>query len=173
MLVGLQWIIKMSAIQKINIQNVIIWQRYISFWINTSLPTKRYISHLSGWFIPTGFRMSIQLWVCWSSQNNYLWMLMHVYRGQIVASELKDPICHSDECQIGSFSSEATRCCYGLWCAILSKPSDVKNLLMGWRGTTTPVCSHCVITEFDICELNILIRSYNTHKTRIYLTCSN
>ena len=24
------------------------------------------------------------------------------------ASELKDPICHSDECQIGSFSSEAT-----------------------------------------------------------------
>ena len=29
---------------------------------------------------------------------------------QIVASELKDPICHSNECQIGSFSSEATRC---------------------------------------------------------------
>ena len=27
-----------------------------------------------------------------------------------VASELKDPICHSDECQIGSFSSEATIC---------------------------------------------------------------
>ena len=29
---------------------------------------------------------------------------------QIVASELNDPICHSDECQIGSFSSEATKC---------------------------------------------------------------
>ena len=26
----------------------------------------------------------------------------------IVVSELKDPICHSNECQIGSFSSEAT-----------------------------------------------------------------
>ena len=26
----------------------------------------------------------------------------------IVALELKDPICHSNECQIGSFSSEAT-----------------------------------------------------------------
>ena len=26
----------------------------------------------------------------------------------LVASEPKDPICHSDECQIGSFSSEAT-----------------------------------------------------------------
>ena len=26
----------------------------------------------------------------------------------IVASELKDLICHSNECQIGSFSSEAT-----------------------------------------------------------------
>ena len=29
---------------------------------------------------------------------------------EVVASELKDPICHSDECQIGSFSSEATKC---------------------------------------------------------------
>ena len=28
--------------------------------------------------------------------------------GYIVASKLKDPICHSNECQIGSFSSEAT-----------------------------------------------------------------
>ena len=31
---------------------------------------------------------------------------------QIVASELKDPICHSDECQIESFSSVATICTY-------------------------------------------------------------
>ena len=29
-------------------------------------------------------------------------------REHLVASELKDPICHSNECQIGSFSSEAT-----------------------------------------------------------------
>ena len=29
-------------------------------------------------------------------------------RQHLVASELKDPICHSDECQIGSFSSEST-----------------------------------------------------------------
>ena len=28
----------------------------------------------------------------------------------IVASELKDPICHSNECQIGSFSAQATIC---------------------------------------------------------------
>ena len=27
---------------------------------------------------------------------------------QFVVSELNDPICHSNECQIGSFSSEAT-----------------------------------------------------------------
>ena len=32
------------------------------------------------------------------------------YNLYIVASEQKDPICHSDECQIGSFSSEATTC---------------------------------------------------------------
>ena len=30
----------------------------------------------------------------------------------IVALELNDPICHSNECQIGSFSSEATICLY-------------------------------------------------------------
>ena len=34
------------------------------------------------------------------------------YQHQIVASELNDPIWHSSEWQIGSFSSEATRCCY-------------------------------------------------------------
>ena len=35
------------------------------------------------------------------------------YHGRhVVASELKDPICHSDECQIGSFSSEATMWSY-------------------------------------------------------------
>ena len=32
----------------------------------------------------------------------------------IVASELNDPICHSNECQIGSFSSEATICAASL-----------------------------------------------------------
>ena len=36
-------------------------------------------------------------------------LVIHFGESQyIVASELKDPICHSDECQIGSFSSEAT-----------------------------------------------------------------
>ena len=33
-------------------------------------------------------------------------MSLYLKRLYIVASELKDPICHSDECQIGSFSSE-------------------------------------------------------------------
>ena len=33
-----------------------------------------------------------------------------ITRDQIVASELKDPIWHSSEWQIGSFSSEATKC---------------------------------------------------------------
>ena len=37
--------------------------------------------------------------------NLIITILQFVY---IVASELKDPICHSNECQIGSFSSEAT-----------------------------------------------------------------
>ena len=40
----------------------------------------------------------------------YIFQLMAVRlrRIHVVASELKDPICHSNECQIGSFSSEAT-----------------------------------------------------------------
>ena len=33
---------------------------------------------------------------------------VQIQRQHIVASELKDPICHSNECQIGSSSSEAT-----------------------------------------------------------------
>ena len=37
-----------------------------------------------------------------------------------VASELKDPICHSNECQIGSFSSEATICIHAEWCILYS-----------------------------------------------------
>ena len=37
--------------------------------------------------------------------------ISHLLDGKIVASELKDPICPSNECQIGSFSSEATKCC--------------------------------------------------------------
>ena len=43
------------------------------------------------------------------NNNNYLlnYLLLDEVK-QYVASELKDPICHSDECQIGSFSSEAT-----------------------------------------------------------------
>ena len=52
--------------------------------------------------------------------------IMVVYvRCKIVASELKDPICHSDECQIGSFSSEATRCIV-----------RVKELVSAFRCTT-------------------------------------
>ena len=34
-----------------------------------------------------------------------LGLYIYIY---IIASELNDPICHSDECQIGSFSSEET-----------------------------------------------------------------
>ena len=41
-------------------------------------------------------------------------LLFDNYQTHFVASELKDPICHSNECQIGSFSSEATICEVGL-----------------------------------------------------------
>ena len=49
------------------------------------------------------------------------WCLLGCYQGHFVASELKDPFCHSDECQIGSFSSEATTCicvCLNVWCLL-------------------------------------------------------
>ena len=54
------------------------------------------------------------VYICFDKINHY--SAGTVFSGQavedthdyIVASELKDPICHSDECQIGSFSSEAT-----------------------------------------------------------------
>ena len=46
--------------------------------------------------------------------NHLSWLFPLHLNTYIVASELKDPICHSDECQIGSFSSEATTCYY-IW----------------------------------------------------------
>ena len=50
----------------------------------------------------------------------------------IVASELKDPICHSNECQIGSFSSEATICAVS-W-SVLRMGALVQWLkLLAWK----------------------------------------
>ena len=49
----------------------------------------------------------IPVFILWTDVQN--WTL------QIVASELNDPICHSNECQIESFSAEATK----LLCIIL------------------------------------------------------
>ena len=36
------------------------------------------------------------------------WAHIVTMHKRVVTSELNDPICHSNECQIGSFSSEAT-----------------------------------------------------------------
>ena len=43
----------------------------------------------------------------------------------IVASELKDPICHSNECQIGSFSSEAAICPLYIMSHFITKKSAI------------------------------------------------
>ena len=44
-------------------------------------------------------------------QGRRRWPALIYHRAYyIVASELKDPICHFNECQIGSFSSEPTIC---------------------------------------------------------------
>ena len=55
----------------------------------------------------------------------YLFVTMLTFSQlHFVASELKDTICHSDECQIGSFSSEPTICClYFLDFDIVSLPA--------------------------------------------------
>ena len=60
----------------------------------------------------------------------------------IVASELKDPICHSNECQIGSFSSEATICYVS---------TAIGNILLGLsvRGSTLDV--RIWLLELGIC----------------------
>ena len=46
---------------------------------------------------------------CRYVQSTYM-ITVSVHRSVelVVASELNDPICHSNECQIGSFSSVAT-----------------------------------------------------------------
>ena len=52
-----------------------------------------------------------QIWTTISALYQYHSKLARYCQGYIVASELKDPIWHSSEWQIGSFSSEAT-----IWC---------------------------------------------------------
>ena len=44
-------------------------------------------------------------WLSYYLSGNLQILRINYY---IVASKLKDPICHSNECQIGSFSSKAT-----------------------------------------------------------------
>ena len=55
------------------------------------------------WYTKTGGIMSIEKVCIFVVNSNSRDLQNH-----IVASDLKDPICHSNECQIGSFSSEAT-----------------------------------------------------------------
>ena len=54
-------------------------------------------------------------------------------RAHYVASELKDPICHSNECQIGSFSSEATT---------TSLVTDICNLIRVRKTRMPELCSN-------------------------------
>ena len=60
--------------------------------------------------------------------------------GQIVASELNDPICHSNECQIGSFSSEATRCVL-----------DVDLPMLSMKASSRRTCRQM---DHPLCKLN-------------------
>ena len=54
---------------------------------------------------------------------------------KIVASELKDHICHSNECQIGSFSSQAAKSTSGqrLVLAEFPVPDNVPSQLKNWN----------------------------------------
>ena len=89
---------------------------------------------------------------CWNDQdayyspNQYIWSYNWIYfhiDGYFVASELKDPIWHSLEWQIGSFSSEATiywrRKVYVYVCVI--KMNNVKYIcvcIYNWKTLWSP-----------------------------------
>ena len=62
-----------------------------------------------------------------------------VYGAYIVASELKDPICHSNECQIGSFSSEATIYWNVQGC------DDTNSVCVDWSGMS--------ISSYDLLKM--------------------
>ena len=67
-----------------------------------SLKINHCLVELSGFFL---FNTNISIKFMGKYTSSKACKVPHIY---IVASELKDPICHSNECQIGSFSSEAT-----------------------------------------------------------------
>ena len=72
---------------------------------------------------------------------------------QVVASEQKDPICHSDACQIGSFSSEATKC----------NPSS--NAL---PSTVNPCPAEWFVSTFHLFEVGTIITQYPASNEEIY-----
>ena len=63
----------------------------------------------------------------------------------IVASEQKDPICHSNECQIGSFSSQATICYCGLkYGEVSSEPHNNSSLRVDSKSALIKAFQMCL-----------------------------
>ena len=81
---------------------------------------------------------------------------------QNVASELKDPICHSDECQIGSFSSEATKCfvilflCYAMQVLDPYLHSEDGFVLFIKKYMKSSYSITCTVLNFYICKHNYI-----------------
>ena len=103
----------------------------------------------------------------------------------IIASELKDPICHSNECQIGSFSSESAILSAQRWaCYVRPLPiyfillvSSVKTLevkVIEFRRMDGMPAWHCVSRERAGCyylslDANFVLFIFSYHEPKSVL----
>ena len=88
---------------------IVIWFRRINrrpWFLTSGAPLLR----TPRWYLPwlSGTLKNMPWATLKTAGKNWKHLQLHL--------QLKDPICHSDECQIGSFSSEATICSWGNKC---------------------------------------------------------
>ena len=90
--------------------------------------------------------------------------IKYIYKSYVtivytVASELKDPICHSYECQIGSFSSEAT-ILWMLWFNLDAAELFVAIFYLFEPGIANTISSFkwrkiCILRKIDISNIEL------------------
>ena len=98
----------------------------------------------------------------WLTRQSGALPMRHVPSLYIVASELNDPICHSDECQIGSFSSEYISHLRGVWCY---RDEAVRRSANAARPSLYIVASELndPICHSDECQIGSFSSEYISH----------
>ena len=87
----------------------------------------------------------------------------------IVASELKDPICHSNECQIGSFSSYSEKSTQST--NISASLCITRYTLLIYRLVLACILSHFLLNLFNVTFYFSLVLMTHNVRHRVEIKC--